>query len=456
MLLVRGDLPKGTSEIFYRKIKSEPEIEPVILIYGVLFGFLRHGGLLIVAAQRVSNDAPGAPTVLLSFLARLSLLFKDFSGAMSEESVRKNFPLFYELLDETVDDGAPQSTSVERLRMCVRNEVRTPDLMAPRNFQVAAQVAAAAVSAYATTAAHAIAEAAQAAAAEGGAGGVMGAVVQAVQSVQSNQSNNTLPSSAVSRPLVSNERRNEVFVDVIERLKVVVGRDGRTLRASVAGCVQLKSFLFGSPEIRVGLNEDLVVASSAAAEFRRPSYGAQVQLDDAVFHESADISEFDSMKVLSLRAPEGEFALMSYRLRELPSSASLAQLVDCKCSSSELLVRLRAGAHGMADLKVCVPVHSSLTGLSFDTQGNTVAGRFEDANLLVFTCRKVQANQDIILKARFAAHDKVVVRQVACEFEIPMHAVSGLEVRYLRIADRTNPSRWVRYVTRVESFVFRV
>ena len=47
---------------------------------------------------------------------------QDYCGLVSEEAVRKNFLLIYELLDEVVDHGYPQNSSSEALREFVLNE----------------------------------------------------------------------------------------------------------------------------------------------------------------------------------------------------------------------------------------------------------------------------------------------------------------------------------------------
>ena len=41
----------------------------------------------------------------------MSKVFKDYCGILTEESIRKNFILIYELLDEMLDFGYPQITS---------------------------------------------------------------------------------------------------------------------------------------------------------------------------------------------------------------------------------------------------------------------------------------------------------------------------------------------------------
>lgn len=47
---------------------------------------------------------------------------RDYCGVLSEDSIRKNFILVYELLDEVMDCGVPQNTSTEQLRAFVLNE----------------------------------------------------------------------------------------------------------------------------------------------------------------------------------------------------------------------------------------------------------------------------------------------------------------------------------------------
>ena len=46
---------------------------------------------------------------MLEMLHRISRIFKDYCGTLSEDTVRKNFILIYELLDEALDYGYPQA-----------------------------------------------------------------------------------------------------------------------------------------------------------------------------------------------------------------------------------------------------------------------------------------------------------------------------------------------------------
>lgn len=56
---------------------------------------------------------------------------------MSEDAIRKNVVLIYELLDEVVDYGLPQNTSTEVLKSFVLNE---PTVVVPQVRAVAPRV----------------------------------------------------------------------------------------------------------------------------------------------------------------------------------------------------------------------------------------------------------------------------------------------------------------------------
>ncbi len=43
-------------------------------------------------------------------------MVKDFIGVLSEEAIRKNFVLIYEILDEMMDFGYPQLAFTDQVR----------------------------------------------------------------------------------------------------------------------------------------------------------------------------------------------------------------------------------------------------------------------------------------------------------------------------------------------------
>jgi AP-4 complex subunit mu-1 len=181
---------------------------------------------------------------MLELLERIAKVFKDYCGVLTEESIRKNFILLYELLDEMIDYGYPQSTSTETLKMYVHNE----------------PVAVAAPSASSS--------------------GIL-------------TSKRTVSSTAVQRPISllstgssGGEKKNEIYVDILERLTVLFNANGYILNSTIDGCIQMKSYLQGNPGLRFALNEDLVVGKENASG---GGYGGgpALVLDDCNFHECA-------------------------------------------------------------------------------------------------------------------------------------------------------------------------
>lgn len=70
----------------------------------------------------------------------------------------------------------------------------------------------------------------------------------------------------------------------------------------------MKSFLAGEAEIRLGLNEDLVIGS----EEKRRGMGGGVALDDSNFHESTNLELFDQERIISIIAPDGEVGVAQH------------------------------------------------------------------------------------------------------------------------------------------------
>ena len=49
-------------------------------------------------------------------------VIKDFCGVLSEDVLRKNFTLLYEITDEMLDFGYPQLTATELVKPLIVNE----------------------------------------------------------------------------------------------------------------------------------------------------------------------------------------------------------------------------------------------------------------------------------------------------------------------------------------------
>jgi AP-4 complex subunit mu-1 len=407
---------------------------------GINFIHIKKGTLWFVVTTKFNVS----PSMVVELLERLATYIRDYCGVLSEESIRKNFTLIYELLDEMIDYGYPQVMATEELKTHIHSEPVV--VAAPPSRSVAERL---------------------------GFG------------------SKTVSASAAARTTLSSTKggagKNEIFVDILERLRVLFNAEGYVVTSSVDGCIQMKSFLSGNPPLQLALNPDLVIG----AENR--SYGGFV-LDDATFHECVDLTAFENDRVLGIRPPDGEFVVMNYRMSgefRAPFRV-IPRIEEVSPYKLEFTLKLRADIppknYGTSVIvKFAVPraatsvvpsvlISEDATSSALKASASSAAGKgvppertqvaeFDSkAKEVVWSIRKFQGGTDVTLRTTItlptatAAAARREVGPIGVDFEIPMFNVSGMQVRYLRILEASKsykPQRWVRYVTQAASYVSR-
>jgi AP-1 complex subunit mu len=177
---------------------------------------------------------------------------EDYFKDVEEESIRDNFVIIYELLDELVDFGYPQTTDGKILQEYITQESHKLEL-APKPPPA-----------------------------------VTNAVSWRTDGVK--------------------YRKNEVFLDVIESVNLLAGASGNVLRSEIVGAIKMRVYLSGMPELRLGLNDKVLFESTGRGKSK------YVELEDVKFHQCVRLSRFDNDRTISFIPPDGEFELMSYRL----------------------------------------------------------------------------------------------------------------------------------------------
>ena len=111
---------KETIETFYREVIANKErtAPPCLCCAGVNYYSVRVGSLFFVLTAPDGPLAP-APSFTVELLVRLSATFRDYCGLLSEECVRRNIALCYEILYDFMDWGYPQATNTDALRPLV-------------------------------------------------------------------------------------------------------------------------------------------------------------------------------------------------------------------------------------------------------------------------------------------------------------------------------------------------
>jgi len=421
---VMSDASSNTEGNFSIQEKKGDAPPVFIMPDGLSYLHVKRNGLIFGCStpQNVS------PCTVIELLSRIAKVFKDYCGTLSEESMRKNFILLYELLDEMVDYGYPQVTRTEDLKAFVYNEpivvapiVNTSKMINPK-----------------TASANAVHKP------------VIGSVTASGKNANLNQ-------------------KNEIFVDILERLNVVFSNNGYVLNSTIDGCIQMKSYLAGNPELRLALNEDLVIGKN------NDNSRGSVILDDCSFHDCVNLSAFESTRTMSFIPPDGEFIVLNYRLtgeyktpfRIFPSIEETGpKTIEISCLVRAEIEPNNFGSNVYIEIPIprctssakCILLNSpSITGSNADY----VAAEKK----IVWTIKKFPGTCEQTLKIKVqldkpaTSHMRREIGPVNMHFEIPMFNVSNLAVRYLRVAENIpgyNPYRWVRYVTQSSSYVCRM
>jgi len=421
-----GSGAEGSEAKDSKKFGDAPPV--FVMPDGYSYMHVKRNGLIFGCATEKNIS----PVVVIELLSKIAKVFKDYCGTLSEESIRKNFILLYELLDELLDYGYPQVTQTENLKAFVYNEP---------------------------------------------------IVVSAVADTGKMINPKTASASAVHKPVISSvnadgkktslaaNQKNEIFVDILERLSVLFSSNGYVLNSTIDGCIQMKSYLAGNPQLRLALNEDLIVGKNSGST----SYSSGVTVDDINFNDCVNLSEWDHGRTLSFYPPDGEFIVLSYRMtgefktpfRIFPS------IEEVEPNKLEIAVHIRAEIpdnHFGANVSIEVPLpHSTTTATCnvVSTPGATGvnAEYVSQDKKLVWTLKKFPGCTEQTMRAKITLSGPCTsqirreIGPINMSYEIPMYNVSSLQVRYLRIAENMpgyTPYRWVRYVTQSNSYVCRL
>jgi len=418
----------GVGGVSLDRITNKSDAPPVFIMPdGLSYLHVKRNGLIFgcATARNVS------PITIVELLSKIAKVFKDYCGTLSEEALRKNFILLYELLDEMIDYGYPQITQTENLKLFVYNEPIVVAPVASTGTMVNPKTAAASA--------------------------VHKPVIAAVNSNGKKNASTT-------------NQKNEIFVDILERLNVLFSNNGYVLNSSIDGCIQMKSYLAGSPELRLALNEDLQIKKNGDPT----STYASVTLDDIIFNNCVNLTEFENGRTLSFIPPDGEFVVLSYRMTgefRVPFRVFPA-IEETSPTTIEISILIRAEIpdnHFGANVSVEIPLPRTTTTASCTmlthSPGPASAEYVSQDRKILWTMKKFPGSTEQTLKVKvtFSSPCTTQLRKeigpINLNFEIPMYNVSNLQVRYLRIAEGIpgySPYRWVRYVTQSSSYVCRL
>ena len=342
---------------------------------------------------------------LLVFLNKLTNVFTDYFKELEEESIRDNFVIVYELLDEMMDFGYPQITETKILKEYITQEYFKLEMITGPPMAV---------------------------------------------------------TNAVSwRSEGIKHRKNEVFLDVVESINLLVSSSGNVLHSEIVGAIKFRCFLSGMPELKLGLNDKVLFESSG----KRNS--ESVQMEDVKFHQCVRLSKFDNDRTISFIPPDGEFDLMTYRLNQ-----QVKPLIWTECrvesfSGTRIEYTINAKTQfktrsSATNVEIIVPVPEDADSPKFKSS----VGRTKyvpELNAIVWKIKNFPGGKEFILKAQFGLptiknDDTDKWPPIKVKFEIPYYSTSGIQVRYLKIIEKSGYQAlpWVRYITQNGDYQLRM
>ncbi|ELT91142.1 hypothetical protein CAPTEDRAFT_147922 [Capitella teleta] len=398
------------------------------------FHISRPPGLYLGSACPEPSCSPSvAAVVMIEQLSHIYQLLRDFCGRVTEASLRANMALVQEVLDECLADGHFQLSATHKLKPFIQSDPEMEQRCSAASCPASSSP------------------------------GLFGLEHRCV------------PSEASSRPVIQprsaqEQRKNEVFVDVIEKISVLVAPSGQVTRCEVLGDMRLKSFLVGSTAlIKLGLNEALTVGGH---EHR--AYGRTLHLDQCTFHSAVNLAEFESSRILALYPPEGEFSLMKYSLSGVDIRLPIRVYTYTREDGAhdlELNLQLRCDTPNTCaalDVHVQLPVPKSTSAISQLLGGPGQSAHFDAVQKQVeWKVKRIpgKGEASVGLKLIGARSSSSSLGQnkhlgpIAVHFEVSGFVCSMLQVRFLRVFDREHsyvPHRWLRYITTPDSYLVQL
>jgi AP-1 complex subunit mu len=251
---------------------------------------------------------------------------------------------------------------------------------------------------------------------------------------------------------------NEVFVDVIEKVNILVGRNDAVVQNELIGEVTLTCYLSGMPELRIGLNDVLVREYSERREAQTDVTRRLFDLEDVKFHRCVRISQDEKDRSITFVPPDGQFNLLKYRMSSrLPPIIQVRTAVErFEGSRVELQIVARAEFKSSTvaqNVRLIVPVPPDVDSPKAQCTAGKMSYLPKD-DTFVWTIKRFPDGQQYSLRAHFGLpsverEGEETTTPVSLAFEIPYYTVSGLQVQYLMVAEKKGYQAvsWVRYMT---------
>lgn len=463
--ILRSSLKRSISDIFRIQVINNLDVRsPILTLGSTTFHHIRSSGsdsLWLVVVSR-SNANSGA---IWEFLYKLSVIL-DVYGLTKEETLKENFMVCYEILDTVLGEGGiPVDTELNSVvsKMSVKppKQVNASVLDKPDLLNISSLTLSASNNS--------------------SSGLSMPKFLTRSNRSMSQDLGSNYPSNYSWRPHGIKYKKNEVLLNVNERISILVSRDGSILKSYVDGTIDLTTHLSGMPICQFGLNDSLSVdfgddpwleGEEFANKKAIPKAAAgRVLLEDCKFHQCVSLDKFNRDRVIKFVPPDGSMELMKYCVRDnlnLPfkvtpivSSIGRGNILDYRVTLKSLF----PGKLSAKDISLKIPVPPG----TVDCKINVSNGKCKfvpEESAMVWKFSKYNGLTENTLSAvTVPTSDTTQLTlqhwprpPMSLEFEIVMFSNSGLVVRYFKVSDKDDHYRtvkWIKYISSSGAYEIR-
>jgi AP-1 complex subunit mu len=411
----KNDLPSDFLETFNRKMIefSEENNPPLFKQDELTFFFQKHTNITILIVGKGEQDA----IKMMSFLNSITNLLNEFFNGLDADCVKDNLILIYELLDEVMDNGQPQLTDAKLLKNYVTSSALLSKKLKMKNGKNVGQQMAKAIT-----------------------------------------------SSVPWRPGTYKYSKNETYLDVIEKISMLVAPGGNVLKSEVEGTLHMNCKLSGTPELILGLNDKKFFELNQNATSRQKK---AVDIQDIKFHQCVRLAKFENDRTISFIPPDGEFDLISYRM-QCPFKSLFGISIDYVSETDtqiHFIVKMKTNYKSKVSanfIELMIPLPSDCQGLKTKCSKGK-AKHVPDKNVVGWKIGTFAGKKEATMEVKLnlpslkSNTGNFKTRPVEVIFDISHYTLSGLNVRYLKIKEKSNYNSlsWVRYVARNGNFMMR-
>lgn len=405
----RGDTNVDIVEAFNKVIiesSIDNKIKPVFTYNdSTHFSWLKHNNIYIIALSKRNTNI----SLVFSFLHKIIEIFVDYFGTVEEETIRDNFVLIYEILDEICDHGYPQLTNIKSLKSYIT-----------------------------------------------------------VQSNKKNQVAKDVSGCFANKSLTKNRKEgiyyitNELYINVNEKVDIIISNDGTVLNSEINGEIEVDPRLTGNPIVFFNINDKLNSSTANIREF----------FDDVKFNECVDMTPEVEKKgnLIKFFPPDNKFQLLQYRITK-PLSPLIAVSFKIRTISERNFI-FEVTADGKfsnkllaKNVSISVPVPSDIQNATFKSNSGKVVFS-SGKECLIWTSKELIGGDRVFMSCGFWVPtvrcddpNKYMKNPINVQFEIENFTMSNLVISNIIVQETEKEYsvlNYVKYFTKEGNYNIRI